>query len=60
MYEVERYLDILKKYLKSCSKLEESMAEGHIVEKNLGLNTEYTCKDFPSTCNSNNNRSLSL
>lgn len=41
MYPMERYMGVLKKYVRNRSLPEGSMAEGYIVEEALGLCTEF-------------------
>ena len=48
MYPVERYLGVLKKYVRNRPLPEGSMAEGYIVDEALGLCTEYL-QGFPYT-----------
>lgn len=48
MYPIERYLCVLKKYVKNRSLPEGCIAEGYIVDEALGLCTEYL-QGFPHT-----------
>lgn len=47
-YPIERYLCVLKKYVRNRAKPEGSMAAGYVVDEAVGFTTTYL-KDFPYT-----------
>ena len=41
MYPMEKYLKILKGYVRNCARLEASMTKGYVIDEALGFCTEY-------------------